>query len=75
MHRLKMILLVIVVFCLAVIVLRNMETIDVELVITTVSMPLAALIAATLLIGFLLGFFGRTLLNVRKWRKNKSTNE
>lgn len=72
MHRFKMILLVIVIFCLCVIVFRNMETIDVELVVTTVSMPLAALIAATLFIGFLLGFFGRTMLNVRKWRKSKS---
>ena len=49
-----------------------METVDVELVVTTVSMPLAALIATTLFIGILVGVLGRTVWNFTHWRKSKA---
>lgn len=57
-----------VVACSVVIVFRNLEEVDVELVFATLKMRLATLLAATLLTGFLLGLSASTLLKMRSWR-------
>jgi uncharacterized integral membrane protein len=72
MKKAKWILWLLTVALLLVIVFRNLETTSVELIITTVKMPLAALLLATLLAGFALGFFANTMWKVRRWRRGRS---
>ncbi|MFK7736978.1 MAG: lipopolysaccharide assembly protein LapA domain-containing protein [Pirellulaceae bacterium] len=75
MKKVKWILLLLVVALLLVIVFRNLETISVELLFTTVELPLAALLLATLLAGFALGFLTNTMWKVRQWRLGRSRNK
>lgn len=58
----------------AIIVFRNLEETKVELIFATVTMPLAALLTITLLVGFALGFSANALWRVRHWR-SKSREE
>ena len=51
-----------------VIVFRNLEETNVELIFATVTMPLAALLTITLLVGFVLGISASALWQVRHWR-------
>lgn len=73
MKKLKWIALGLVLLLLGVIVFRNLEETNVELVFVTVRLPLAALLIATLATGFGLGFFASAAWRVHSWRaKSKS---
>ena len=73
--HLKWIFLALVVLMLVLIVFRNLEQTNVELIFATVRMPLAALLSITLLIGFLLGLFSRTLWRVQHWRAARAKSK
>lgn len=68
MKNFKWILFGLIVLVLTVVVFRNLEATQVELVFTTLTLPLAALLSITLLIGFLMGLFASALWRVRNWR-------
>ncbi|MEM8735714.1 MAG: hypothetical protein AAGG44_15885 [Planctomycetota bacterium] len=70
--KVKWILLGLVIALLVVIIFRNLEPTDLELIITEVKLPLAALLSVTLLIGFCLGILANAMWKVRKWRAEKS---
>lgn len=75
MKKAKWILLLLAITLLLVVVFRNLETISVELIVTTVELPLAALLLATLLAGFALGFLTNTMWKVRQWRLGRSRSK
>ena len=68
MQKVKWALLGLVLAGLVVVVFRNLEETSVELVFTTVTLPLAALLTITLAIGFVLGMSVSALWKVRSWR-------
>lgn len=72
LKRLRWILFGLTVALFAIIVFRNLEETDLELVFATVRLPLAALLTITLLIGILLGLSLSTMWRVRSWRLAKS---
>lgn len=70
MRTLKLILAVVVAVLLVIVVLQNTATVEAQLLIRPVRMPLAAMLFGTLLVGFLLGFLATTWL-VRRSHKRK----
>ena len=66
--KLKWIALAVLVVLFVIIVFRNLEETNVELIFGTVTLPLAALLSVTLLIGFVLGISASALWKVRHWR-------
>lgn len=75
MRKFKWILFVIILLMLSVIVFRNLEETTVELVFTSLNLPLAALLTVTLLIGFCLGLFASALWKVRSWRAHRAKSK
>lgn len=71
MKQLRIFLLALVLVLFTIVIFRNLEETDLELVFTTITMPLAALLSITLACGFALGFFVRTFWKVRSWRNHK----
>ena len=68
MRTTRWILFVTTLLVLLVIVLRNLEETNVELIFARLTMPLAALLTVTLLIGFGLGLLAAPLWKMRNWR-------
>lgn len=68
MKNLRWIILLVVIISFGVIIFRNLETTRLELLFTSVELPLAALLSVTLLLGFLLGLATPALWKVRSWR-------
>ena len=68
MKSIKWILFGLVLFALLVVVFRNLEQTKVELIFTSVDMPLAAILLITLLLGFVLGLAASALWKMRNWR-------
>lgn len=72
MKKLRWIFFGLVVAVLLIIVFRNLEETNVELVFTTVTLPLAALLTITLLIGVTLGLSLSAMWRVHNWRASKA---
>ena len=75
LRTLKWIGLALVLLAVMLIVFRNLEQTNVELIFTTVRTPLAALLCITLLLGFLLGFSSQALWRVRHWRSARAKSK
>ncbi len=71
MKTVKLILFGILIAGFTVVIFRNLEQTSVELVFTTLQLPLAALLSIVFCLGFGMGFFARTLWKVRHWRNKK----
>jgi len=56
-----------------ILVLQNTETVDTKFLFVTVTMPRAALLALTMLIGIAVGILGSLALT-GKWEKKPNTN-
>lgn len=56
-RRVRMLLILIAMGCVAVVVLQNTESVETQLLFATVTMPLAALLFGTMLVGFVCGLF------------------
>ena len=55
--------------CLSlIIVFQNLEPINVQLLFVKVSMPLAAMLTITLVVGFVLGLFASAIWRMQSWR-------
>lgn len=68
MRKLKWLLLVIALALTTIVAFQNLDTIDTKFLFITISMPQAALLLSTLLVGFLLGLSATAMLKVRSWR-------
>ena len=75
MNKVRLVVFALLVILLLIVVFRNLEATPVELIITTVTLPLAGLLMVTLAIGFAMGFFVNTIWKVRSWRRAKATKE
>ncbi|MCR9292761.1 MAG: LapA family protein [bacterium] len=73
--NIKWFLLISVVVMLLLVVFRNLEQIEVELVVTTLRLPLAAWLSATLLIGFLLGLTTNWMWRLQQRRHARDKSE
>ena len=79
LNKIKLTIFIVVSLVLVIIVFQNLAQTEVRLLFKTVNMPQAALLAATLLVGFCMGFFANALWKMRAWRakakaaKHKST--
>lgn len=69
MTRLKWGSLIVVLILLIIIVFQNLEPIKVTLLFATVTLPQAAVLTITLLVGFLLGLAAQALWRMRAWQK------
>ena len=59
---------------LLIVAFQNLEVVEVRVLLWDGKLTKAVLLTITTLIGFLMGFFARTLWNVRAWhRRSKST--
>ena len=72
MKKIKWVLLGLIVTLILVIIFRNLEPTDLELIVTEVQLPLAALLSVTLLIGFCLGILANAMWKIHRWRIEKS---
>ncbi len=68
MRHTKLIAFALLTLILLIIAFQNLTVTEVHLLFMTVSMPQAALLTTTLLIGFLMGLFASALWQVRAWR-------
>ena len=64
MNRVKMVLAILAAVIVTIIIFQNIETVPVELLIWTISLSKAILLAIVLLVGFLLGMYMS-----RRWRR------
>lgn len=70
LHKLKWILLaVLLVFCL-IVIFQNIESIEVRLLMWSFHLPQAALLISTLAIGYLMGLLTPTLRKFASWRSS-----
>lgn len=74
MKKVKWIVFCLILLLLLVVVFRNLEETNLELIVTSVTLPLAALLTITLSIGFFMGFFASALWKVRNWRVKVKTD-
>lgn len=75
MKKIKWVLFGLVLLALMVVVFRNLEQTRVELIFTSVDMPLAAILVVTLLLGFLMGLAASALWKVRNWRAQSKAHK
>ena len=75
MTRLKWGSLIVVLAILVIIVFQNLEPIKVTLLFATLTLPQAAVLTMTLLVGFLLGLATQTLWRMRTWHKGRAKAE
>jgi uncharacterized integral membrane protein len=68
MRHLKLGLLIVVLVLAGAVILQNMEPIKTKLLFGTLEMPLAALLAMTLLVGYGLGLLTTAIWQWRSWR-------
>lgn len=68
MRHFKLALLIVVLLLAGAVILQNMEPVKTKLLLGTLEMPLAALLAMTLLVGYGLGLLTAALWQWRSWR-------
>ncbi len=68
MRQIRWIVVISLAVLFTIVVFRNLESTNLELVVTTVELPLAALLILTLLLGFGLGLMFPTMWKVRSWQ-------
>ena len=73
--RLKWGSLLVVCGLMVIIVFQNLEPIEVTLLFATLTLPQAAVLTITLLVGFLLGLATHTLWRMRSWHKGRVKSE
>lgn len=75
-NKARWILFLSIAVLLLIIVFQNLADIELRLLFWKASLPQAVVLAITVLIGFLMGLFARTLWKVRAWRiRGKSRKE
>jgi len=67
--KIKIGLFVILGLLALVVVFQNLGEVEAHLLLTTLKMRLATLIAVTLLVGFVMGLIANTLWKVHSWRQ------
>lgn len=72
MKKVRLVLFALLVLLVLVVIFRNLEETRLELIVTTVTLPLAALLLVTLAIGFAMGLFMPTIWKMRSWRRGKN---
>ena len=70
--RLKWACLLLTLAVLIIVVFQNLEPMTVTLLFTTATLPQAAVLTITLIIGFLLGLATQALWRMRAWQKGRA---
>ena len=71
MQQVKVTTFVVVLLIAAIVILQNLEPVETQLVITSIKIPLAALLISCLAIGYVLGLLTPTLWRARS-RRNQA---
>ena len=71
----KWILLLLLVVLLLIIAFQNLEVVEIRVLLWDSKLTKAVLLAITAAIGFLMGFFARTLWHVRAWSRRSKTSK
>ena len=71
LKKLRLAVFALLIGLILIVIFRNLEETEVELIVATIKLPLAALLLVTLALGFALGLFTNTIWKVRSWRRSK----
>lgn len=73
--KIKWMIFLFVIVLLVIVAFQNLEEIEVRVLFWDQQLTKAVVLAITTFIGFLLGFFARTLWQFRAWRKRGKVNK
>ncbi|MCC7338442.1 MAG: LapA family protein [Pirellulaceae bacterium] len=71
----KWVLFLLLAVLLLIIAFQNLEVVEIRVLLWDSKLTKAVLLAITAGIGFLMGFFARTLWHVRAWSRRSKTNK
>lgn len=75
MQQLKLIVLVVLVLIGAIVIIQNLEPVETKLIVTTMKIRLATLLATTLAIGYAMGLFTTAIWKMRSRRTQAAARQ